>query len=553
MKTTLQRCHLPVSLLMVLSAAMTFVVFADELTTEEIAKRNTSSVMLLSDENSLGTGFILSEDGVLVTNFHVISAGKKMVAKSHTGGLYEVQAVLATDKVRDIAILKLGAKNLNALELAAPTTVSPGSKIVVIGNPVGLESTVSEGIVSAKRQLGDYGEVLQITAPISPGSSGSPVLNKEGKVVGIATFKRIDGESLNFAIPSYRITDLLMSLKNGTPATAAEGYTPSRDTEGSPEQDAKLAVSTQFTTIKTLEDTGNYFEMLKEAKKLVALYPESALAHRILSDAFYYTDLNDDAASCAKKAIDLDPANPRGWNNLGIILASLGAEEESKRVYAHAIKVAPDDAKLLIEYAGQIAKSNQQLALSALESAYRLLLEGKGTDLESASYHLQSELVDSLRDAGGSEIAYEAACRFLQANPNDPPLWVAKAAAALAVAKYDEVRPALSQAFKLNPAYKNDARLHTMVGYLELNLNNPTAAQQAFERAYDIVAQNPSLDPNAGDIIEGVIEAICSKSVFADDDISDLGFYTEEMQKIDAGRAEELKNQIIKLIKARRR
>src|SRR5690606_1995460 len=100
-----------------------------------------------------------------------------------------------------------------ARQLAIPLPVvarvpAEGESIVVIGNPFGLEGSVSNGIVSAVREISGYGRIIQITAPISPGSSGSPVVNMSGQVIGIATLQAAEGQSLNFAVPSERILQL---------------------------------------------------------------------------------------------------------------------------------------------------------------------------------------------------------------------------------------------------------------------------------------------------------------------------------------------------------
>jgi hypothetical protein len=83
-----------------------------------------------------------------------------------------------------------------------------GERVAVIGSPLGLERTVSDGIVSAVREIPTFGNIYQITAPISPGSSGSPVVNMKGEIIGVATFQYAEGQNLNFAIPAQRITKL---------------------------------------------------------------------------------------------------------------------------------------------------------------------------------------------------------------------------------------------------------------------------------------------------------------------------------------------------------
>lgn len=236
--------------------------FAGDLSTEDIAKRCTPSVMLIHSASktseAIGTGYVLSQDGLIATNFHVIEGADKLSAKSNTGGSYPVTSILATDKKRDIAILKIEAQNLQFVELFDSDRAKPGMKIAVIGNPKGLESSISEGIVSALREVPDYGKVLQISAAISPGSSGSPVFEASGKVIGMATFKRIDGEALNFAIPSNAVNDLLTEAKrvastnHGKETDSSGIYAPSSLVKGSKEQDASVTQDSSFIRLKDL-------------------------------------------------------------------------------------------------------------------------------------------------------------------------------------------------------------------------------------------------------------------------------------------------------------
>ena len=149
-----------------------------------------------------GTGFLVSADGVIVTNYHVIATGNVAIAKFPDDTAFPVDGVLAADKVRDLAIIKIHGKTFRTLALGDSDDIQVGEEVVAIGNPLSLESTVSNGIISGVRTSKEQGgKFLQTTAPISPGSSGGPLFNMRGEVVGINTLYLEGGENLNFAIP----------------------------------------------------------------------------------------------------------------------------------------------------------------------------------------------------------------------------------------------------------------------------------------------------------------------------------------------------------------
>ncbi len=159
-----------------------------------------------------GSGFLISKDGRIVTNYHVIENGSSAVVKLPDGAFFVVDGVLAFDKARDVAIIQAHGQNFKTLILGNSDRVQVGEEVVAIGNPLSLESTVSNGIVSGIRAVeGKGGKFLQITTPISPGSSGGPLFNMAGEVVGITTLYLEGGENLNFAIPINDVKRLLLA------------------------------------------------------------------------------------------------------------------------------------------------------------------------------------------------------------------------------------------------------------------------------------------------------------------------------------------------------
>jgi len=159
-----------------------------------------------------GSGFIISSDGKIVTNFHVVAGKPVLLARRLDGSFLAIKSVLASDKANDLAILQADGRNLPFVPLGDSDRVKVGEAICVIGSPMLLEGTVSAGIISAVRELGDGRKLLQITAPVSEGSSGSPVFNRKGEVIGVASFTLSEGQNLNFAIPSNAVKALLHRL-----------------------------------------------------------------------------------------------------------------------------------------------------------------------------------------------------------------------------------------------------------------------------------------------------------------------------------------------------
>jgi S1-C subfamily serine protease len=188
---------------------------------KELNHRARGSVVLLKnldaagEEVAEGTGFVI-RGGYILTNHHVVAGASRMQAVLPDKSVLELPGVLAQDADHDLAILKAPANRLRPLALVGSDPVEPGERVVVLGNPLGFASTLSDGIVSAYRENGIdedpeliKGPLLQITAPISQGSSGSPVMNLNGEVVGVAVAFYDGGQSLNFAVPASSVRRLL--------------------------------------------------------------------------------------------------------------------------------------------------------------------------------------------------------------------------------------------------------------------------------------------------------------------------------------------------------
>jgi hypothetical protein len=172
---------------------------------------------------NIGTGFFISADGDLLTNYHVIADATSILAKTPSGAVYFLKGILAVSPKTDVALLSFYVTDVPHLTLGSTTDAVEGQRVLVIGNPEGLEGTVSEGIISAFRE---NRSLIQITASISHGSSGSPVLNESGQVLGIAKGGLQEGQNLNFAISSEAIQHAITHSVTPSPSASVAEPTP---------------------------------------------------------------------------------------------------------------------------------------------------------------------------------------------------------------------------------------------------------------------------------------------------------------------------------------
>lgn len=168
-------------------------------------------------ESSLGSGFIISKDGYIVTNNHVIKDADEIKVVLHGNKEYEGE-IIGTDPMTDLALIKIQAKGLAALKFGSSSDTQVGSWVVAVGSPFGLEQTVTAGIVSAKGRIlgsGPYDDFIQTDASINPGNSGGPLLNLKGEVIGINTAIVRSGQGIGFAIPADLATGIIEQLTMG--------------------------------------------------------------------------------------------------------------------------------------------------------------------------------------------------------------------------------------------------------------------------------------------------------------------------------------------------
>lgn len=305
--------------------------FADA---DKIFKENSKAVVVVVTYNekgepiSQGSGFIVRADGAVVTNYHVISNAKDIKVKVG-GKILDVEGLIHTDKENDLVILKVEGEKLPVVKLGDIAKANIGEKVYVISSPEGLENTISDGLLSGIREITSDRKVLQITAPISPGSSGGPVFNKDGEVIGIATFLIKEAQNLNFAMPVNIIKDKI-DLKKVVAVKDSEI-----------EDYKKTAEYWSYRGI-AYGDSGMYKESIEAFKEAIRINPNDATAHYNLAVSYSKLGMHKEAIDACERAIGIKPDFAEAHYNLGIAYDNLGMYREAIDAYKQSIRIEPD-------------------------------------------------------------------------------------------------------------------------------------------------------------------------------------------------------------------
>jgi Tfp pilus assembly protein PilF len=277
---------------------------------------------------------LVDRNGLFVTNYHVIKNAHTAYVVLADETKLLVMGVAALDKKADLAILKVAEKLVaQPLELAGPEVPPVGTKVFAIGNPRGLANTMSDGMVSGHREpdaIADFLKIalIQTTAPTSPGSSGGPLLAANGKVVGVTTGSRIDGQNLNFAIPVSHVARLLARCES-------EGQLTQFPLNRQP--DVLACIERGVAWMKEKE----YDKAIEDFDEAIRLDPSNARAHGCrgcarVNKKEYGTALRD-----LNEAIRLDPENARAYDNRGQVYGEMKNWDLAIQDFDEAIRLDP--------------------------------------------------------------------------------------------------------------------------------------------------------------------------------------------------------------------
>jgi tetratricopeptide (TPR) repeat protein len=410
-----------------------------------LAKKARPAVMLLvvSDatgkEIATGTGFLVSSDGKLITNFHVIEKAASAVAKAENGGLFPVEGVLASDPKNDLVLLKLKGKELPFLTLGKSENIEVGTRIAVIGSPLGLEGTLSEGIVSAVRELMGDLKLLQVTAAISPGSSGSPVMNAKGDVIGIASALLRGGQALNLAAPVECANRLMDKAK---PSNRPQ---PLLQSAGSDED--VFYSDPDWRAACAAEAVDDHVMLLKCVKSLVARYPENATARFGLGYMFGRLQFTDDAIAAYRQAVKIKPDFADAWYNLGVVYKRSGRTDDAILAYRQAIKVQPDHVGAWSNLGAAYGESGRSGdAVAACRQAIKIK-----PDFADPWYNMGVAFGDLAR----TDDAILAYLQTIKIKKNHSEAWYNLGVCYDQVARTNEAIDAYRHATKINPNHTN--------------------------------------------------------------------------------------------------
>lgn len=276
-------------------------IYSQDLKPEEIFEKFQDAIVVIysydftGNPKAQGSGVILNDKAWIVTNFHIFEGCEKLQIV-HKGDTITYNDIIGVDIERDLLIIKIDQGKFP--EIKTTGNVKVGEKVYAIGSPLGLENTISEGIVSGNRsEVGKSKQsYIQITASLSPGSSGGAVLNGSGELIGISSMGLREGNNLNFAIPINEIYKIKLDSYNDR---------------------KKLEALNFFYQGKNLYEEGNNEEAIKFYTKFLEMFPKDHKAFNYRGLAYYTRKQYEKAVSDYTATIKLDPTFSAAYNNRG--------------------------------------------------------------------------------------------------------------------------------------------------------------------------------------------------------------------------------------------
>ena len=382
--------------------------------------------------SGIGSGFFIDKYGHLITNYHVLEGKYAADVRTYDGNSYPIALIAAENKSVDLVkvLVDIPREKVNWLKVSGEFP-SIAEQIMVVGSPMGLEQTVSEGIVSSIREIPLVGEFFQMSAPISPGSSGSPVINLKGEVIGVTTFQFVRGQNLNFAIAGNSILNL---------KPARLGLTISLWTFANSSQQPKLA--------EELCRQGHSFSINGDDQKAIELFRE---------------------------AIEQDPKSVEAWSGLGSCQVGLNRPDAAIEAYKQAIKINPNDETPHFILGNFYAKlGRNQEAIESYKQVIRI-----NHDFESAHFKL-GLIYSKLGRIDDGKNAFET---VIQLNPDAAPAYFNIGIVYTKLGRYEEAIKAHREVLRIDPEF---APAHNNLGVVYGKLGDSSTEINSYKEAIRI-------------------------------------------------------------------
>lgn len=317
-------------LLLLLSFINIITLHSQTLSAEQIYEKVKDAVVVIltydySDELAAqGSGVVLNDKGYVVTNYHVLS-GNERLEIMHGEEIIPYVDIIGIDVEKDILILKIDEKKFPSLKTGDMKKLKVGQRVYAIGSPLGFENTISEGIISGLRSYEEENKnYIQITASISPGSSGGAVVNDKAELIGISTLTAKEGQNLNFAIPIDEVLSVEIGSYSSNNAFKDFEY---------------------FDRGYSAAENGNYKDAIKYYTNFIEIFPNSAKAYN--NRGIAKNKLRDYKGSILdyNKAIEINSKYANYYINRGIAKSYLGDFVGSISDFSIAIEIDPYHAK----------------------------------------------------------------------------------------------------------------------------------------------------------------------------------------------------------------
>lgn len=387
---------------------------------------------------AIGSGFFIHRDGTLVTNYHVLEGAYTAEIKTAAGDKYPVNTVIAHNQFIDLIKVRVDIPEGSAVPLSLSSDVSQvADRVVVIGSPLGLEQTISEGIVSAVRDHPESGKIYQFTAPISQGSSGSPVLNTKGEVIGVVTFQSVKGQNLNFAISVKAL-------------------------ETMPHASKKISL-TEWTLKKSGNDPTLAAALCSKGAKL-------SISGKYEAALDYY-----------QKATETNPEDPNAWHGLGSCYIGLDQQDNAIEAFHNSIAADPEDASghLILAMYYKVLEQYQKVVVSLL----------KGIKIDPENLQARFELADAYGNLNQTDDQIQSLKEILEIKPDHVPTLHRMGNTVGRIGRYDEALDLLLKASALEP---DNAQIHFDIGVTYHHKKLPEKELRAYTRA---IRANPWMAP----------------------------------------------------------